>query len=54
MHKKQPLVLVNYGNGKGEEILELSHQIQMDVLNKFGISLEREVNIVNSENLINV
>ncbi|WP_339717303.1 UDP-N-acetylmuramate dehydrogenase [Cyclobacterium amurskyense] len=54
VHKKQPLVLVNYGNGKGEEILDLSHQIQMDVLNKFGISLEREVNIVNSENLINV
>jgi len=54
VHKKQPLVLVNYGNGKGEDILELSQKIQMEVQGKFGIALEREVNVVNSENLIQV
>ncbi|EPR69360.1 UDP-N-acetylmuramate dehydrogenase [Cyclobacterium qasimii] len=54
VHKRQPLVLVNYGNGKGEEILALSRQIQTEVHAKFGISLEREVNVVNSKNLIQV
>ncbi|GAB2991798.1 UDP-N-acetylmuramate dehydrogenase [Cyclobacterium sediminis] len=52
VHDKQPLVLVNYGGGKGNDILELSRKIQLDVQTKFNISLEREVNLINDKSLI--
>jgi UDP-N-acetylmuramate dehydrogenase len=45
-YPKQALVLVNYGNAKGEEILELSEEIIRSVKEKFGVELEREVNVV--------
>jgi UDP-N-acetylmuramate dehydrogenase len=45
-YPKQALVLVNFGNAKGEEILELSEQIIQSVKQKFGVQLEREVNVV--------
>lgn len=45
-YDKQALVLVNYGNAKGVEILELSQQIIQSVKEKFGVTLEREVNVV--------
>jgi UDP-N-acetylmuramate dehydrogenase len=46
VHDKQALVLVHYGNGKGNELVSLSQQIQADVKEKFGVSLEAEVNII--------
>ncbi|MBK8566397.1 MAG: UDP-N-acetylmuramate dehydrogenase [Saprospiraceae bacterium] len=44
-HAKQALVLVNYGEAKGEEILGLAHKIQSSVKEKFGICIIPEVNI---------
>ena len=46
VHTKQPLVLVNYGQGKGRDILRLSRDIQTSVSKTFGIELEREVNVL--------
>jgi UDP-N-acetylmuramate dehydrogenase len=46
VHQKQPLVIVNYGDAKGKDILELSEKIKESVKDKFGITFENEVNIV--------
>ncbi len=44
--KNQALVLVNHGGATGEEVFNLSSQIIDSVYTKFGVSLEREVNII--------
>ena len=46
IHKNQALVLVNYGNATGQEILNVSKDIQATVLKEFGIALEAEVNVI--------
>ena len=46
VHKKQALVLVNYGGASGNDILKLSKLIQDTVLRLFEISIEAEVNII--------
>ncbi len=45
-HAQQALVLVNYGNAKGNEVYQLALAIIQSVKEKFGIVLEPEVNII--------
>ncbi|HEY9003170.1 MAG TPA: UDP-N-acetylmuramate dehydrogenase [Mucilaginibacter sp.] len=45
--KNQALVLVNHGGATGEEVYSFSSQIIDSVYSKFGVLLEREVNIIN-------
>lgn len=46
VHKKQALVLVNYGNAEGSEILKLARLIQTTIKRLFEIDIETEVNII--------
>ncbi|MEK8179696.1 UDP-N-acetylmuramate dehydrogenase [Flavobacterium buctense] len=46
IHKNQALVLVNYGNATGQEILAVSKDIQATILKEFGIAIEAEVNVI--------
>lgn len=43
---KQALIIVNYGNAKGSDIVAFSDEIKKEVLKKFNIELETEVNII--------
>lgn len=46
VHKDQALVLVNYGQATGAEVWDLSGRIVESIREKYGVELEREVNII--------
>ncbi len=46
VHKRQALVLVNYGNATGKEILELANKIKSTIKETYAIDLEMEVNVI--------
>src|SRR5690606_1273114 len=46
VHARQALVLVNYGHASGHDILEICQMVQEAVLQKFGVALHPEVNIL--------
>ena len=46
IHKNQALVLVNYGNATGQEILAVAKDIQNTILEKYSIQIEAEVNVI--------
>lgn len=52
VHDRQALVLVNLGNATGVEIFNLSEMIRKSVYEEFGISLEREVEVVGDQDAV--
>jgi UDP-N-acetylmuramate dehydrogenase len=46
VHRDQALVLVNHGGATGAAIFDLSTRILASVHERFGVALEREVNII--------
>lgn len=51
-HKNQALVLVNLGNGNGENLLALARNIRDSVQAHFDIKLENEVRLIGASGLI--
>ena len=45
VHTKQALVLVNYGNATGQELIDMATHVQKSVFDKFKITIAPEVNI---------
>ncbi|AFJ90708.1 UDP-N-acetylmuramate dehydrogenase [Blattabacterium sp. (Blaberus giganteus)] len=46
IYKKKPIILVNYGKATGMDIYSFSERITKNIKKKFGISLSREVNVI--------
>ncbi|MBF7075097.1 UDP-N-acetylmuramate dehydrogenase [Glaciecola sp. MH2013] len=51
-YSKQPLVLVNSGDGTGSALLALAREIRDKVQTQFGIELENEVRLMGADQLI--
>ena len=51
VHEKQALVLVNYGNASGEDILMVAQTVRNKVLQLFGVQLEPEVWIIGEQDV---
>jgi UDP-N-acetylmuramate dehydrogenase len=45
VHSLQALVIVNYGTATGSELWQLSNEVVQSVLSKYGLLLEREVQV---------
>ncbi len=45
-YEKQALVIVNHGDATGQEVLAFSEMIQSSVEEKYGIILQREINLI--------
>jgi len=46
VHGLQALVLVNHGDASGSQLLALARRIQADILQRFGVALEIEPNVL--------
>lgn len=46
VHRLQALVLVNYGQASGAQLLELAQRIQADIASRFAVQLEIEPNVL--------
>lgn len=46
VHRLQALVLVNYGQATGKQLLCLAERIQADIMARFGVTLEIEPNVI--------
>ncbi|SFP50226.1 UDP-N-acetylmuramate dehydrogenase [Ectopseudomonas composti] len=46
VHRLQALVLVNYGQATGTQLLQLAQRIQADIRARFGVELEIEPNVL--------
>ncbi len=46
VHKQQALVLVNYGDGTGQDLYQLAQEIQQSVKELFSIEIMPEVNLI--------
>lgn len=51
VHDKQALVLVNYGNASGKDILTVAKQVRDKVMDLFGVELEPEVWIIGEQQI---
>lgn len=49
VHSRQALVLVNHGKATGRELLDLASSIKDAVMQKFGVAIEPEVNIIGGD-----
>ncbi|MBS1624939.1 MAG: UDP-N-acetylenolpyruvoylglucosamine reductase, partial [Bacteroidetes bacterium] len=45
-HARQALVLVNYGGATGREVYQLAMDIRQSVMDKFGVEINPEVNLI--------